>query len=110
MAVALFQLMTANELRMFYVFAVIFGLGYGGVAALMSPVLAELFGLREHGIILGVAVFAFAAGGTIGPVMMGRIFDISSSYQTAFIVLATIAVTGVILTSLVRPTGKKGLV
>jgi len=87
---------------MFYLFAIIFGFGYGGVAALMSPVPAELFGLRSLGVIVGVAMFSFTVGGAIGPVLAGSIFDITGSYQLAFLICAGVSVIGLILSSLFK--------
>ncbi|MBA7702773.1 L-lactate transporter [subsurface metagenome] len=58
-AVALVWVIAAKEVWMFYLFAVVFGFGYGGLAALESLVPAELFGLRSLGVIMGVAMFSF---------------------------------------------------
>ncbi|MFC2047244.1 MFS transporter, partial [Chloroflexota bacterium] len=57
MSVALFWLAWAQDLWMLYLVAGIFGLGFGGVLALLSPMSAELFGLRSQGVILGVFMF-----------------------------------------------------
>jgi len=109
MSVALFWLLAAKELWMFYLFAIIFGFGYGGFAPLASLIVAELFGLSSHGAILGSTEFIFTIGGAVGPVLAGRIFDITGSYNLAFLTCATIAVMGVISILLLRPTtGNKG--
>jgi len=102
MVAALLWVIVAKEVWMFYLFAIIFGFGYGGVAALMSPVPAELFGLRSLGVIVGVAMFSFTVGGAIGPVLAGSIFDITGSYQLTFLICAGVSVTGLILSSLFK--------
>ncbi len=108
LSATLLWLIAAKELWMLYLFAVIFGFGYGGLAALMSPTVAELFGLHAHGVILGAVTFSVTIGGAIGPLLTGRIFDVTNSYQLAFFICAVIAITGVILSILLRPTGSEG--
>jgi MFS family permease len=102
MVAALLWVMAAREMWMFYLFAVIFGIGYGGLAALMSPVPAELFGLRSLGVIVGVVMCSFTIGGAIGPVLAGRIFDLTGSYSLAFWTCTAVGVTGIILSALLR--------
>ncbi len=107
-AVALVWVMAAKEVWMFYLFAVVFGFGYGGLAALMSPVPAELFGLRSLGVIVGVTMFSFTVGGAIGPVLAGSIFDITGSYQLAFLISTGVSIIGLILSLLLKPISRQG--
>ena len=108
MSGALFLLLAAGELWMFYLFAVILGFAYGGLAAIESPLVAELFGLSSHGVIMGVASFGYAVGGAVGPVVAGRIFDIFNSYQIAFLVCTVVCVLGIILACRLRPPTSAG--
>ena len=103
-SVALFWLVVAREVWMLYLFAVIFGLAFGSLSVLISPLIAELFGLRSHGVIFGAINFAGAIGSTLGPVLTGRIFDITNSYQLAFLVGGVLGIIGLVLTLLIRPT------
>ena len=108
MTAALSWLLVVNQMWMFYPFAVVFGFGYAGVAALISLAVAWLFGLSSHGLILGVIIFTSTIGSLAGPVVAGRIFDISDSYQPAFLMLVVFGIIGIILSILLRPTTKKG--
>jgi len=108
MSVALFWLLAAKEIGIFYLFAIIFGFAYGGIAALQSPIVAELFGLDSHGVILGSITSVTTVGCSIGPVLAGRIFDVTGSYYLAFLICAIIAVIAIILSLLLRPTSSKG--
>jgi len=92
---------------MFYLFAVMFGFGYGGVAALAPPLVAELFGLTSHGVLLGCLMICAEGGSAIGPVVAGHIFDVTGSYNLAFLIYAIIGVTGLILVLLLKPTRKE---
>jgi len=73
---------------------------------LQSPIVAELFGLRSHGALLGIVAFITTVGAAIGPVLTGRLFDTTGNYQLAFIVLTAIAITGLILTLRLRPISR----
>lgn len=104
MAVSMSLLLVAKELWLLFLFAVIFGFGYGGISVLVSPIVADLFGLRSHGVIFGVVImFGGTAGMAIGPFLSGYIFDVTGSYHTAFLMYAIISVVGLILISGLRP-------
>jgi len=108
LTISFFLLLAARELWLLYLFAVIFGFGYGGLSTLISPMVAELFGLSSHGVIFGVIImFGGTAGMAVGPLLAGYIFDITGRYQLAFIIYVVILVIGLILTSLLRPTRVK---
>ena len=108
LTIALFWLQFAPELRMLYLFAVIFGLGYGGLVTLSSPLAADLFGLSSHGGILGITFFVGSFGAASGPFLAGRIFDATGSYQPAFLACGILGIIGIILALLLRPTVSKG--
>jgi len=98
LAVALFWLIVAGEIWMLYVFAAIYGFAHGGLFTLISPMVADLFGLSSHGVIFGTVTFIGTIGGTIGPVVAGHIFDITSSYQLDFLILVTASIIATLLT------------
>ncbi len=108
MAIAFLWLLPARETWMLYLFAGIFGFAFGGMQVLFSPMVAELFGLRSHSVILATCNFAGAIGAVAGPILAGYIFDLTGSYALAFLICAIIATTGVIATLLLRPGSSKG--
>jgi len=101
---ALFWLMPASEMWMLYLFIVVYGLALGGMNASESPFVASLFGLRSHGMIYGIVGLGFTVGASIGPIVTGYIYDLTSSYQTAFILCVGFAVVGLALGCLLRPS------
>lgn len=108
MSAALFWLLVGKEVWMLYLFGVVHGFAYTALIALMSPMVAELFGLGSHGAILGVVAFGGSIGEASGPVLAGRIFDMIGSYHLAFLVCAALGVSGGILTALLSPVSKEG--
>lgn len=103
MAAALFGLMPATEEWLLYLLTVVFGFGHGGFAASESPMAARLFGLKAHGQILGTAVLGFSIGAAIGPFLTGYIYDVTISYQMAFLVCGFVGIIGIILSALLSP-------
>ncbi|TET26415.1 MAG: MFS transporter [Dehalococcoidia bacterium] len=108
LAIALFWLQLASEAWMLYLFAALFGFAYGGLAPLESPLVAELFGLSSHGVILGVVGLGFMLAAVTGPVLAGGMFDVTGSYSLAFLACAIVSVIGLILALLLKPVAKEG--
>jgi MFS family permease len=103
-AVALTSLQFLGQLWMLYLFACVYGFAHGGFFALLSPTIAELFGMRAHGIIYGFVIFSGTIGSAIGPLLAGSIFDATGSYRWAFISLTIVSLTAMALTLLLKPT------
>jgi len=108
LVVALFWLQFAKELWMLYLFVVIYAIAHGGFFALISPMIAELFGIGSHGVIFGIVFFSGAVGGGIGSILAGYIFDVTGSYQLAFLIFAGVSIIGLILCLFLRPIINKG--
>lgn len=87
----------------FYMFAAIFGLGYGGFSSLQSPSVADLFGLKAHGAIFGIIFFSSTIGGAGGPLITGFIFDNYGSYQLGFLICAGFGVLCLAMALLLKP-------
>jgi len=103
MAAEMTWVIWAADLWALYLFAAVFGVAYGGMVSMESPTVAELFGLRAHGVILGTASFAFTVGASLGPLQAGFIYDLTLSYRNAFIVIGGVAVVGFMTALLLRP-------
>ncbi len=109
MSAALCWLMFARELWMLYLFAVVFGFALGGVSTIEAPLVARIFGVSSHGLIYGVVHVGFTIGAAIGPFVTGYIYDLTHSYQVAFLICAIFGIFGIILALILRPTKKLGI-
>jgi MFS family permease len=96
-------LLFARQAWMLYLFVPIYGFAHGAFFALMSPLIAELFGIGSHGSIFGVLLFVGQSGGAVGPIIAGRIFDVTKDYQIAFIILMAASIVGLILSLTLKP-------
>jgi MFS family permease len=102
---ALLWLQLAGELWMLYLFAIVYGFSHGGLYTVVSPIVAEYFGIRSHGVIFGIVVFSSMVGGAIGPVIAGNIFDTTGSYGLAFWICTSVsALALVIMLTLKKPS------
>jgi MFS family permease len=64
------------------------GVGFGMRISLLAAIPADLFAGRNLGVILGAAQGGGGLGGFIGPFLGGWLFDVTGSYQVAFVVAA----------------------
>ncbi len=104
MLISLLWLQLAGELWALYLFAVLYGFAHGGFFALISPVVAGFFGIKSHGVILGIVLFFGTFGGAIGSVLTGYIFDVTQSYRLAFWFLTVAITLGLTLIAALKTT------
>jgi MFS family permease len=108
MVAALFWMIPSKGLWILYLFAVVFGIGIGGVGTSESPLLARLFGLTSHGLIYGVVGLSWTLGGAVGPFITGYLCDVMGNYQVAFLISALLGVLGLFLLIALKPTRRLG--
>ena len=87
-------------------FAVWFGLSYGGIVSLMPAICMDLFGARAVSSIVGTLYTGAALGNLLGPVVAGAVFDASASYAPVIAgCVALAAVAAIAAGRLARPAG-----
>jgi MFS family permease len=98
-AAGIFTLGQAHSAHAGLIAAALIGLGLGGEAAITPYLLTRYFGLRSFSTLYGLTWTAYALAGAIGPVLMGRAFDLTGSYESFLTVLtfAMIASAGIML-------------
>ena len=95
---SLLSLLVVNTHNSLFAVIVVYGFAHGGLFTVMSPVVAEYFGLKAHGALFGSIIFFGAISGSVAPVLAGYIFDTTGSYSMAFNFLIAMALLGLILT------------
>jgi MFS family permease len=96
-------LQTAHGLWMLYLFAMVYGIAHGGFFTAISPIVAEFFGIRAHGVLFGIIAFSGTVGGAMGPVVTGYIFDVTAGYSLAFWLCVLMSVLGLALIISLQP-------
>lgn len=97
LTLSLGSLLLINDPVNLYFFAVIYGIAHGGLFTVVSPTVAEYFGMKAHGAIFGVILFFGTLGGATGPLLAGALFDLMGSYQIVFLLLSALALLGLLL-------------
>jgi len=95
--ISLLLLRQIDEPRYLFGFAALYGLAHGGFFTVVSPTLAEYFGMQALGTVFGAVVFFGAFSGAAGPFIAGLIFDSTGSYDLAFTLLSVFATVGLIM-------------
>jgi len=96
--ISLLFLRHINDPRYLFGFAALYGVAHGGFFTVVSPTLAEYFGMQALGTVFGAVVFFGAFSGAAGPFVAGWIFDSTGSYDWAFTLLAVFATVGLLMT------------
>ncbi len=81
----------------------VFGLGFGGLGALLLLLVQEMFGMKEFGGIMGIMQVGMIASGTGAPMIAGAIHDSSGSFDSAFLIVAAIFIVGIAALALAKP-------
>jgi len=87
-ALGTFLLSGADSQSMGVVAAVLIGLGMGGEADVTPYLISRYFGLKSFSMLYGVTWTFYAVAGAIGPILMGKAFDVTGSYQALLTQLA----------------------
>lgn len=75
----------------------VYGFTHGALFVVISPTVAYYFGMRAHGGLFGTVLFFGTIGGAIGPIATGAAYDLLGSYTPAFLTLAALVTTALIL-------------
>lgn len=87
-------------------FVFFYGIGMGGTVALQSVVVAETFGTKSFGTILGGLSMFQTFSQASGPILAGYIFDTTGSYTIAYTLFVCTASAAGITAFLARPVLK----
>lgn len=112
-AVSLAVWASATGLLALVAFALLFGLFYGGWVAVLPAVVADHFGRRNVGGIIGLLYTSVAIGTLIGPSLAGFIYDASHNYFPAIAISgganAVAALVAIVTIGLKSRTAAEGL-
>ncbi len=70
-----------------YLFALIYGIGIGGMSACYSALAGDCFEGPTYGVIIGFMEICYGLGGVVGPPLAGLMFDYTGSYFVPFAVI-----------------------
>jgi MFS family permease len=94
LALAIPLLFLARQPAALWTFAVVFGFAMGADYLLIPLVAAECFGLAALGKLLSLIIMADSLGQFFGPVLAGKIFEATHSYDLAWDIITTAGILG----------------
>lgn len=74
----------------------VFGLGFGGLGALLVLIVQEAFGMKAFGSIQGVVQVAMTGSMAAAPVLAGWLHDRTGSFSAAFLIIAVVFAAAII--------------
>ena len=104
--IGIILLLFCQELWMFFLFAVILGLGMGAWAGVVPSVPADFFGSKATATIFGFIVIFAGIGVGIGPFAGGHIFDVTGSYHYMIWMCIIASIVAIIFASLIKAPKK----
>ena len=81
---------------MAWLYAITMGLGIGSWLPTMSMLVSGYFGLARYGAIFGAVTIPYSVGSAIGPLVAGRMYDASGSYDQVFILFLALFVVSIV--------------
>ena len=91
---ALLSIEHAPHAAALYVYAVLFGLGFGARGPIITAIAAQIFPGRRFGVIYGFLSVGNGLGGAVGPWFAGALFDVTGSYRVPFLIATGFCVAG----------------
>jgi len=108
-AAAMMWLIWSQDLWMLYLFAVVYGIGYGGFDPPTLALVGDTFGLRNIGMVMGALVIGWGMGAAFGPAAGGFIYDVKGSYSIAFLAGAVFMLASALLVSPIRREASRNI-
>jgi MFS family permease len=106
-AIALLLALRVRNVAVLVIFVPILGSVLGAPIALVPLLIAESTGLKRFGSVSGLVGIASTFGAILGPIIVGRIFDMTASYAIALILFSAVAFAGAFATLACRTYPKE---
>jgi sugar phosphate permease len=81
---------------MIFAFVPIYGMTVAAPLMLLPLVVAESLGIRRYGVLSGLTGLSQTFGAMVGPIVAGRVFDVTKSYGAAFDLFIAVLIAGAI--------------
>ncbi len=84
-------------------FMVFWGIGFGGSIPVRFAMLADYFGRRHFGSIMGIMMTVSTVFGVVGPIFVGWMFDVRGNYRDPYLILCLTILAAIPLVLGLRP-------
>jgi MFS family permease len=97
----------AAHIGVILAFVPIYGMSIAAPLMLLPLLTAESLGIKRYGLLSGLAGLAQTFGAMVGPIVAGRIFDITTSYALAFEMCIAVMIIGAAVSYSCRSYGSE---
>jgi|TARA_B100002003_G_scaffold251662_1_gene296556 MFS family permease len=104
--IAIIIIAFADSVPLAYLFALLYGIGFGGRNPLTTAIRGEYFGRKAFATIMGISQFPMNIGMIGAPLFAGYMFDTTNSYVIPFSVFAILTFFGAFLMLFVKKPQK----
>ena len=91
-----------DSVAMAYIFALMYGIGFGGRSPLTTAIRGEYFGRKAFATIMGISQFPMNIAMIFAPLFAGYMFDTTGSYIVPFTTFAALTFMGAVMMLFVR--------
>jgi MFS family permease len=106
-AVGLSIVFGAAHVGLILIFVAVYGMSIAAPLMLLPLLTAESLGIKRYGFLSGLGGLAQTLGAMIGPIVAGRIFDVSRSYTAAFELCIAVMALGAVISYSCRSYGSE---
>lgn len=85
------------------------GIAYGALFSLFPSTTADFFGIKNLGVNYGWVFTSWGIAGIIGPILAGRVADMTGTYTMSYMVAGGMLLLGALLVKLIKAPAKKTL-
>ncbi|MDH7576888.1 MAG: OFA family MFS transporter [Bacillota bacterium] len=102
-ALNMFFFMNYTTMLTLTIGALIAGYCYGSLLSLFPSITYEYYGTKHAGVNYGFVFTAWGVGGVVGPIIAGKVVDLTGVYNQAYLIAAGLCLIGALLTRFTRP-------
>jgi MFS transporter, OFA family, oxalate/formate antiporter len=96
-----------STIETFILGSAVVGFSYGACLSLFPSATADFWGTKNLGLNYGIMFTAWGVGGVFGPIMAGKIADMTGSYNLSYLVSASLMIIGALMTFFTKAPEKK---
>lgn len=105
-SVVMFFFSSFSTISAFVIGSAVVGFSYGACLSLFPSTTADFWGTKNLGLNYGIMFTAWGVGGVFGPLLAGKIADISGSYNSAYLISSALMILAGALTFITKAPQK----
>jgi MFS family permease len=104
----IFALMNVRDVPSAFLYAALYGIGFGAGIPVRPALRGEYFGRKSFAKIQGFMAPITMVGSMSGPIIAGRVYDVTGSYDTSFFATGLLQFLGAVIIYFARPATHPG--